>query len=253
MAVITAGEVKQHLLGVTQCITEAAAQEGFDEADFYASAISAAEAEFERDTRILLTPRTIRMDPDGSEEYDLTEDPLDLHRAFSKRSVRFHLRRRPVIEILRMRFAFSGDYKLLDFPDEWLRINHRMGTVQIAPYGATGVAAASAGGLMYLPHMGYWSYPGGVIPRFVAIDYRAGYDAPEDDDDYADLCDGLRRMAAERVLRRARSIVPNSVSLDGFSQNFDAVQQRLDDLEKQKDKFVQKYKHRERSMVVGVL
>ena len=64
--------------------------------------------EFERDTRILLTPRTIRMDPDGSEEYDLIEDPLDLHRAFSKRSVRFHLRRRPVIEILRMRFAFSG-------------------------------------------------------------------------------------------------------------------------------------------------
>jgi len=253
MAVVTTSQVKTHLLGIAPYIAAAASTEGFIEADFYAENVVAAEAEFERDTRILLTPKTIRMNPDGESSYDIEEEPLDLHRAFSRRSIRFHLRRRPVIEILSMRYEFNDEFSVLDFPSTWLRLKKRLGVVSIVPYGTAGIAAASAGGLMFMPHLGYWAYPGGVIPRFVAIDYRAGYENPEDDDEYADLCMGLAAMAAERVLRRARGLLPNSVTLDGFTQNFDTVERRLEDLEKQKLAFLKKYKHRERPFVLGVL
>ena len=79
MPVISQDDVKRHLGGVAPYV----AQLGLADQDaIYSHAIEAAEASFERQTRVLLTPKLIRTNPRADEQYDIADAPYTLHRSF---------------------------------------------------------------------------------------------------------------------------------------------------------------------------
>ncbi len=250
MSVVTADAVRRHLGGIAPYVSQLGLA---DEAALYDEAIAAAEANFERATRVLLSPKTIRTRPRDDEEYDIADDPYTLHRAFSRRPVRIQLRWRPVLEVLSVRLEFDRDSTILDVPLKWVRLDKRLGVITIVPFGAAAPAVAAAGASMWLPVLGRSMWPGDAVPQLVAVDYRAGYENAAEDPALADVRDCLARDAAWRVLEAVRSLVPNSVSLDGFTQNFDTVQQRIEQLQKDVQAFLDVFRRRERPLVVGVL
>ena len=63
----------------------------------------------------------------------------------------------------------------------------------------------------------------------------------------------VAKRAALVVLTDLRSLVPNSISLDGLSQNFDTLQQRIDSLQTECALFEKAFQKRERPLVMGIL
>lgn len=246
MATISTQDVQDHLLGITDLLPD---NPGLEER-LVADAIAAAEAEFERTTRVLLTPRLIRMNP-GSDDCDLEEDPLTLRHMNTARSPRFQLRHRPVIELLSFRFEFSTTNRVQSFPLSNVRANKRLGIVTLIPF--TNLTAGLAGASAYWALMGVGSWPGDHIPQFVCIDYRAGYTDADTNSDLADVRHALADRAAAQVLDQVRRLVPGSANLDGFSQQFDTMAQMIADKTTSWKAFLQSFMARERPLVVGVL
>jgi len=250
MSVISADDVRRHLGGVAPYV----AQLGLaDEDAVYSHALEAAEAHFERQTRVLLSSKLVRTNPQDGEEYDLADAPYTLHRSFSVRPIRLQLRFRPVSDVLSVRLEFSRDNRILEVPQDWVRFDPRMGVITIVPYGAAAPAAAAAGATMWLPVLGRAVWPGDVVPQLIAVDYRAGYSDAATNPDLADVRDCLARDAAWRVLENVRGLVPNSIGVDGFSQGFDSLQQRIEQLQKDVEAFIEAFKRRERPLVAAVL
>ncbi len=250
MAVISQDEVKRHLGGVAPYVEQLGPGEA---AALYGQSIAAAEANWERLTRVLLSQKVIRTNPREGETYDIADAPYTLHRSFSRRPIRIQLRYRPVNEIYSVRLEFDRDNQILDVPLQWVRYDGRMGVLTIVPYGAAAPAAAAAGATMWLPVLGRAVWPGEVVPQLIAVDYQAGYADAASSPELADVRDCLARDAAWRVLEAVRGLVPSSVGVDGFTQSFDAVQQRIEQLQKEVEAFIEAFKRRERPLVAAVL
>jgi hypothetical protein len=247
VAIIDADAVRSHLIGVAAQL-DALVGDGDSP---YLEAANAAQAEFERATRILVEPRTIRMNPDGTEAYDVEEDPLTLRKMNSARPPRWQLRRRPVIELLSCRFEFSSANRVLSWNPSNLRVNKHLGIVTLVPF--TNLTVGAAGASVYWAVMGTGTWPGDVIPQFVCIDYRAGYTDAATNPDLADLRRALANRAALEVLQRAIRVLPNSDSLDGFSQQFTSVERQVELMGQEWAAFLSAYQRRERPLVAGVL
>jgi len=247
--IITQEQVEGHLGGITPYIDALGAQ-GTSQ---YTESIAEAEADFQRRTRVLLTLKTIRMDPVAGATYDLLEDPYPLHRAMSSRPIRVVLRHRPIVEILDFRLAFNITTEILTFPSSWIRTNKRLGIATIIPFGAAAPAMAAAGASMWLPVLGRGAWPGDVMPQLIHIDYTAGYEDAATNDALADVRHYVATDAAARVLQACRRAIPDSIQLDGFTQTFTPVQQILEDLRKESKEYLQRFEGRERPLVVGIL
>ena len=70
--------------------------------------------------------------------------------------------------------------------------------------------------------------PWGVIPQCFYVNYTAGFDAPDTDPELGDLRRHLSVQAALYAMEDIRDMLPSSVSVDGASETFDTVQQRLE-------------------------
>jgi hypothetical protein len=136
----------------------------------------------------------------------------------------------------------SPGFRVLEVPSEWWdgHVDKRLGTVSIVP--VSNIAAAAA---QYAAFMLPWFNPVQMqqqIPQFCAIDYTAGWYDPEGDtlpsaSNYVQ--NGIMSAAQLELLSRAPRLVPNGVTVDGFSQQFMAVDQHLKSLDDDVKKFKQ--------------
>ena len=236
MAIITATTVRNKLGGVTPYLDQ------IDDADdMLAAAITAAQARFERELQICLEPTVVKMRPASTlelgEDYDVEEAPLDyLVGSIDRRTLpRWTLRRRPVLSIEGIRLAFNETTHVLTIPSGWWQVNKQMGVVSILPIGTAVIAEGS--GLWFLPLLdGHRAW--NVIPQFVHIDYTAGYADGANDPRLGEMRGMLARDAAAAVLEGLQGMVPNSVSIDGLSQPFEPVGQRIDRMRKSVEEFL---------------
>lgn len=248
MAIVTTQDVKQYLLGLEQHLSDALPDGG---ESLIEGVIEATEREFERRTGILLSPQLVRTFPTGIEgvDFDREQTAMTLHKLNSNRFPSFKLEWRPVIEVISVRLQWGPNNIAHTFPESNLRVNKRLGVIDVVPFHNLAGIAAGSGFLFTLINRGGW--PNDNIPLFVAVDYRAGYQNADTLPRLADLRDAICEKAAADVLGKARSLVPNSVNLDGFSQQFDSVQQRIENYDREWEKFLKNYQARERPLVAG--
>ena len=83
-------------------------------------------------------------------------------------------------------------------------------------------------------------------------DYRRIRTA-DTDPELADVRDCIGRDAAWRLLQDIPRLVPDSVTLDGFTQNFTRMHDMITDLQTSVRTFVELYQSRETPIVAGVL
>ena len=76
--IITADDVRTHLGGLDRYVDQLGAEQA---ARAYAERIAAAEAWFQRTTRVRLEPTLIVTYPEEGQEYDLADDAYTLHGA----------------------------------------------------------------------------------------------------------------------------------------------------------------------------
>jgi len=248
--IITADDVRTHLGGLDRYVDQLGPEQA---ARAYAERIAAAEAWFQRTTRVRLEPTLIVTYPQEGQEYDLADDAYTLHGASSTRPIRIQLRWRPIIEIIRVSLEFRRGDQIITFPASWQRINKRLGIITIVPYGAAAPAVAAAGATMWLPVLGRSMWPQDTVPQLIAVDYRAGFEHADTDPELADVRDCIGRDAAWRLLQDIPRLVPDSVTLDGFTQNFTRMHDMISDLQTSVRTFVELYQSRETPIVAGVL
>ena len=247
-------DVQRQLGGVAPYVLSVSGNDSGTETLYYDDAIGAVVAEFERDTRIWVTQRTVRMMPSASlVAGEMQDDAINLRHSFTGRSPRWVLRFRPVGEVLNCRFAFDVNNQVINFPTSWLRVNYRQGIVSVVPYSVAAPMMGSSAMSAFMPFFGMGNFSGGVMPQFVAIDYTAGYTDAPTNPDLADLRLAMAQEAARRVLKAVWGATPNSVNLDGFSQTFDAVKTRLDTQAADWKAFKETFAAHERPLVVGIL
>jgi len=248
--IIDVDDVKTHLGGMAAYVDllgpELAARA-------YSERIEAAEAWFQRTTRIRLEPTRIKTYPREDEEYDLADDAYTLTNATSSRPIRVQLRWRPVIDVQRVTLEFRRGDEIIEFTASWLRTNYRLGIITVIPYGAAAPAVSAAGATMWLPVLGRSMWPQDSIPQLIAVDYVAGLQNAAISPEYADLRDCLGRDAAWRLIQDIPRLLPDSVSIDGFTQSFARVHEMVDDLQQSVKRFVEGYMAAERPLVVGIL
>ena len=219
----------------------------------YEAAISDAIAAFERETRVLLTSRLIRTNPAPDAEYDLRDDAYAVRGISKMRLVRIAMRFKPMTELISARLEFNRQNVIITFPDDWQRMNMRLSVLTIIPYGTAAAFTPMSGLAVMLPMLGGMGFPGDVVPALFAIDYRAGYPDTAIAPELADVRGYLARQSARHLLMAMRGLVPNTQTLDGFTQNFDTVQQRLDAMAADDDKFLKMFKRAETPMKAGVI
>jgi len=241
--VITSDQVLRRLVGVRPYLEQID-----DLSEIVAENIDAAVAEFERELEMCVYRTVIRQDPAPGEvegvDYDLREPPLDWQRRTLRELPRFRMRRRPIISVEAIRMKLSDDFDVFEFPPEWWQghIQHNLGIVAVVPVPVGNMALTPTGQAVYTWMTGRMPWP--TIPQFVRINYTAGFEDPANDPRLAEFRRHLALAAALGVFRDVRDLIPSSVSLDGASQSFDAVQQRLEERQKEKEDFFEAWRRR---------
>ncbi len=248
VAAITSDSIKAQLSGAVPYIEQDLGVEQI--AALYADAIAAAEQRFEREMQCYIDKKVIKMRPAANltkgEDYDVEEAPLNYVTGSIDRFTlpKWTLRRRPIISVEGVRLAFAEKYPVLIIPEQWWRVNKHLGIISILPIG-TQAAIASGMGMWFAPLLDR-SWPWKVIPQFVCIDYTAGYEESSTDPDLAEMRWALARCAAGMAMGAARHRIPGSISVDGLSQSFDTVEQRLAWYEEETQKFIREWQKQNR-------
>ena len=245
---ITQQDVRLYLGGLTSYVEQISM-----DADVYGSVIADTIAAFERETRVLLTNKLIRTNPGPDDTYDIRDDAYAVRGISKMRLIRVALRFKPMTALLSVRLEFNRQNRIISFPEDWQRVNMRLSVLTIIPYGTSAPFSPMAGMAVMLPMLGGMGFPGDVIPALLALDYRAGYPDTATAAEHADVRGYLARQSARHLLVAMRGLVPNSQTLDGFTQNFDTVQQRLDSMAADDDKFLKMFKHAETPIKAGVI
>ena len=238
------------------------ASQGPNAVDFYSESIQATEDQWEMDTRLLLTPKTIAMMPTPEEEYDILEDAVNFHRAGRQIMPRFRLRFLPVREIVRVRFALAANDTIIEYPQDWIRPSLRLGIVNLIPYRVASPALAS-GSATWINMFAAGAMGSDGWPHLIDVRYTAGYDAEVADgaiDPPAPqwpmkmhIKQALAKDAAWRVAGACRRDIPDTITLDGFSQHFISTDKYLEDLHNEFLAFQSKYMRQERPINMGVM
>ena len=225
--------------------------------DLLTEAAEAAQAEFQRQTRVLLETTKIVMNPSddmkAGTDYDLVEDAHPYHRVNSRRTLRVFSWWKPIQVIHNLRLEFDRKNMMFSSPPEWLRVNKHLGQISIVPYAVAGTYGSTAGMAVGMTLMGNFSYMSDTIDCIVAFDYDAGVADCDTSPAWADVRQHLGWHAAASVARSLPDLVPNSVNTDGFSQAFDTVSAQLEARGKEWDKFIAMFQRRESGLISGVL
>jgi len=222
----------------------------------------------ERDIQVRLLPVSItatdvrslinRESPtDGLAQSDIVEAPYDYHAFdyFFKWGF-LQLREYPVIDITRMSLIYPTGQKIIDFPNQWIKIYHRKGQLQLVPTAGTIDATMIGRGGQFLPLMtGRLPFD---IPQLIYIDYVAGLLTVSET--YKDMvaklaCIDLLRITGEAI---TRGIVGTSASIDGLSQSVSfsselLFQARINEYKEDYEQFKKDQKQRDKGIQMKVM
>jgi len=153
------------------------------------------------------------------------------------------LRRRPVVSIERVRLAVDRDRPVGEIPPDWFRLSSNIGKISFVPLGT--MALAMTGWPVYIVDTFSRGIGHPIVPHFLAIDYTAGWIAPTDSEPArpaGEMKDLVAGDAQGRFLLAVRDAIPNGLNLDGFSQQMDSVEQRLERLKTRTEEFIANWK-----------
>lgn len=136
--------------------------------------IRAAQARMERDLRIRYDTQVIKVKPEPGAVYDIEEDPYDFWLEDYYNHGFIKLRRGPVISVQRVRLMYGDQTEIITYPNSWIRLDRKNGTIQILPTpgsGWGGLVLASGG--YFLPLLtGTWLRRN--VPQLICPDYTVG-------------------------------------------------------------------------------
>jgi len=197
------------------------------------NAIRAADARLQRELQVYLDTKVIKSWPSEDliqgQDYDIEEEPYDLHRHEYAQYGFIRLRRRPVRSIERVRIMLGRENTVFTYPEQWIRVNAAVGHLSIVPTpGAGWQGMIMQSGAYYLPYLtSGWVRDN--IPQLVAVDYTVGLGGAADfgegsDPLLADLrLQRVRLAARELLLDLSNAVAPGlnsrSISADGLSQS----------------------------------
>jgi len=256
VAIITAAEVKRRIIGLKPYLDQVDALLKAEEGEqspgvvgLIDENIAAATARFERELETCLEATVIHQDIADGEvqgvDYDLREPALDWDRKASVSLLQIKLRRRPVISVESIALKLSDDYPLFTFPPGWYEghVQFNLGVISIVPVPVGDAMLSSTGQVMYQWLTGRMPYP--VMPQLLRVNYTAGYADPVNDPQLAELRRHLANDAALKTLADVRDLLPSNVSIDGASEGFDTVQQRLEARQAEIDEFLTGWRERQ--------
>jgi len=249
--IITQAQVTQRMVGLRPYLAQIE-----DIEEIIADRLRGTIADFQRELQMCVVPTVIKQGPADDEvegvDYDLREPPLDWDRHHIGQLPSFRMRRRPIISVEKIALKLSEDYDLFQFPPGWYtqHIQRTLGIVSVVPVPVAGALLDTTGNMIYAWMMA--RTPWLVIPQAVIVNYTAGFANPATNPALDDFRMYLAEATALKVIGDIRDMLPSSVSLDGASQSFDTVQQRLESRQKDRDQFFKDWKlqHNPAPMVV---
>jgi len=170
--------------------------------------LASAKAWLRNKIGIELEPVVISEEP---HDYRLTE--------FMSAYGHFNLRRSPIIEVTDLAFWY-GSTRYFAFPQSWLRVHDRKGTVQIfpAPVASGANLAIGQDGQLIIPTL----YARAYAPQMFRITYTAGF---KEGMVPANIIDCICKKASIEIFNQLGDIIVGagianiSLSLDGLSQS----------------------------------
>ncbi len=185
--------------------------------------LQAAQADAQRQLRVLLEPTTIfageptqaEIDALGTSPY-LTEPAYDFEpNQWSGDAWGFlPTRQKPIQSVQGVQFVWPSAGTVFTMPANWIRIDRKYGHIQFVPIG--GSAQTMPLSIYMMQTMG----GGRVMPQMIKLRYVAGLANAAQD--YPDLVDLIQRMATLRLLQSAVLPASSSISADGLSQSSSA-------------------------------
>jgi len=251
---ITTGDVANHLLGLRDLMAQALSDE--EQEALLSTCLSAAFDRFEGALQMVLRGSVVvkmRPSPDLvlGKDYDVEEMPFDWERRPIHELPRFVLRRRPVISVERVRLELSRNFPVMTLPDSWIRLHKEMGILTIMPVSDVAVTLHYSG-TPFMPLI-QQGWPWSVVPQYVCIDYTAGVAEGTRLAEQDNLAWAIAEEAAVRATYTLLDMIPSGLSLDGLSQSFAAVENRLEARQKRIEEFIKSYRRRHLPPEVFVL
>lgn len=125
----------------------------------------------------------------------------------------------PVRSIIGVKAAYPPSETIIDFPNEWVRLNKERGQIQLVPTEGTlsTIIIGRGGSFLPLVHRGL-----GYLPQLFRVDYQAGFEQgklPADIKHLIMLHAGINILNTAGDLIQGAGIASRSESLDGFSRS----------------------------------
>lgn len=228
--------------------------------DFLDSARLASLRAFERkaSTRLVITRYAQRpsqgMVKGSTGDYDVEEDPVTFESKKFQNIPSWRMRRRPVVSIQRVRVAYRADSDLIVLPNEWMQVTKRTGVVSAVPMGQANILVAG------MPAWILSMFIQGVrqmdVPNILCFDYTAGWYAEADTElpeELEEVHDAIAGLAVARLRGDLWDALPNGTNIDGFSQQFDSVQVRVDKAEEAFEKFCGEWRRSHNPSPISVI
>jgi hypothetical protein len=209
--------------------------------NLYDTAIKSAVSYFELKTKIHVTP------------YEIPDEPHDYYVTDYDRFAFFQLYEYPILNVSSISAIYPTGQTILLFPSTWIKINYKVGQLNLVPTAGSLSQVLIGQGGSYLPLLnGALSW----LPQLFHVTYTAGFDTgkiPDAVNDAIGLRAGIHVMSAAGSTVIESGIQSKSTSIDGLSQSAAAMvgqfgpysgrineyQKRLDDL---LDTITQEYK-----------
>ncbi len=194
------------------------------------------------ETRIISRPAAAtltRRTALDANDYDKLEDGYTYFADdFRRGPVSVRLRKRPIVSVQGASLSWGNTVqgKLLEFPQDWMGADSRLGNLQIMAVFGSGTLRIN-NGLLMLPVLGA-IMQSGAVPLLFCIHYTAGflpYDFNPDTDDLDEACPdfenirmvaaGVKALTALKVLKNtrfAKGAGGGAVAIDGISQTHQA-------------------------------
>lgn len=187
-------------------------------------ALRAAAAQFERELQISITPKRSKpnLDTPWKEvdgEVQIREDPYDYHLSTGRNWFYVQLRHRPVLDVVNVTLKY-GQNQFFQFPNEWLKVYHKPGQIQVVP-SPLGIGAGIVGSTIFGfrgPLFVGWQ----TVPGFIEVEYTHGFteeQIPEDLVKHIYLQAAIDIMNIMGDVFLPPGLAAQSVSIDGLSES----------------------------------
>ena len=255
--IIDASLVKAQMVGVAPFVEAALGVVGT--ASWLNEKAVAAQDEFERELEMWFDTTIIKMNPAATlvlgTDYHVVEPGFPFKHEWNKKIPQMRLRKRPVQSVERVALELPSEVStetFLEVPQNWVVPDYQLGHLDIVPVGPAAILVQT-GQIWWFPLI---SSPGGryeVLPRFLAVDYTAGYEDPRTDPELVQVREMIAKRAAIDAIESAPQVIPDSQSHEGFSQTWQNAMTRIEQLTKTVERFKKKWVRYHRGPNLGFI